>query len=174
MKTISFSFCFLILAALVTCTNVASAQPDAGAKMRGEYDFYGRAAGRSMRSAYGHSSDFRQYAKTASTANPEVAKEAADSIGQYISKSQKHMAWMRKQATNDKATLASLDSIDKHLADAAKAHLNMCEMCLKENLDTLGSMKCCEELEASMSKAIAEHDKLMKAQTRDQAAPLKK
>lgn len=172
MKAISF--CFLILAVLVASLNIAWAQPDAGAKARGEYNFYGSAAGRSMRSAYGHSRDFRQYAQSAPKANPEVAKEAVDSIGQYISKAQKHMAWMRKQATGDKAALASLDSIDKHLADAAKAHANMCEMCLKENVDTLGSMKCCEELEASLGKAIAEHDKLMKPHAGEKAATPKK
>lgn len=113
-----------------------------------------------------YSSNYREYAKTApdKKVNPEVAREAADSIGQYISKAQKHMASMRKQAegAKDKETLTSLDVIDKNLADAAKSHAEMRETCLKDNVDAAGSMECCKVIDNSLAKAIAEHDKLMK------------
>lgn len=167
----------LALLALVVPMNTASAQRDAGSKIRGEYNFYGGAAGRSMRGAREYSQSYRQYVRTApqQKVNPEVAREAADAIGDYITKAQKHMAWMRKQAEagKDKETLTSLDSIDKNLADAAKSHKEMHEMCLKQNVDPTGSMKCCQEIDEHLSKAIAEHDKLMKRLAVEHTAPKK-
>jgi hypothetical protein len=96
--------------------------------------------------------------------SPAVAKEATDSIGEYITKAKKHMASMRKHAetANDKETLASLDSIDKNLADAGKHHDAMRETCLKDNVDGKASLECCKVVDDSLAKAIAEHDKLMK------------
>ena len=71
---------------------------------------------------------------------------------------------MRKHATasNDKETLTSLDSIDKHLAAAAKSHDEMKETCLKDNVDAAATMDCCKMIDDHLAKAIAEHDKLMK------------
>ena len=108
--------------------------------------------------------------------NPEVAREAADSIGQYITKAQKHFAWMRKQAqaSNDKETLTALDGIDKNLADAAKSHAEMQETCLKDNVDAAASMECCKVIDDSLAKAIADHDKLMKKLAGGKAAAPKK
>ncbi len=156
---------FRTLAALaigVGLAQFALAQPDAGAKMRGETKAWGSYSGQSMRSARGYTRDYRDYAHSAPTVNPDVAREASDAIGDYIRKAQKHMAYMRKQARDDKATLASLDVIDKNLADAGKAHHEMHDTCLKDNVSKTGSMKCCEHIDDSLSKAIAEHDKLMK------------
>lgn len=156
----------LALLALVIPANTASAQRDAGSKIRGEYNFNGNSGGSAMRSARDYSTYYREYAQTApkEKVNPEVAREAADSIGQYITKAQKHMVWMRKQAVNDKdkETLTSLDVIDQNLADASKSHAEMHETCLKENVDGTATMNCCKVIDASLAKAIAEHDKLMK------------
>ena len=71
---------------------------------------------------------------------------------------------MRKQAdaAKDKETLTALDSIDKHLAAAAKSHADMKETCLKDNVDAAATMECCQTIDADLAKAIAEHDKLMK------------
>lgn len=155
---------FLALIAVAATTESAFAQRDAGSKIRGEYNFYGGSASRSMQSARDYSHDYRQYVESAPAqkVNPEVAKEAADSIGQYIVKAQKHMAWMRKNAAGNKDTLASLDVIDKNLADAAKSHNEMKETCMKDTVDAGASMECCKVMDASLAKAIAEHDKLMK------------
>lgn len=168
----------LALLALVVPASTASAQRDAGSKIRGEYNFYGGSAGRSMRSAREYSQAYREYVRTAPQQKvaPEVAKETADAMGEYITKAQKHMAWMRKQAQadNDKEALTSLDVIDKNLADAAKSHANLCEYCAKETVEAKGSMQCCQEVDASLTKAIAEHDKLMKKLAGDKAAAPKK
>jgi hypothetical protein len=156
----------LALLALVVPVNTANAQAPAGAKQRGEYNFHGSAAGGAMRSARETSGYYRQYAQSApeKKVTPETAREAADTIGTYISKAQKHMAWMRKQAQagNDKETLTSLDVIDKNLGAAAKSHDEMRETCLKDNVDAAATMDCCKVIDDSLAKAIAEHDKLMK------------
>jgi predicted amidohydrolase YtcJ len=149
-------------AAVLFASQAAFAQRDAGAKVRGEYNFYGGAASSAMRSAGEYSANYREYAESAKPVNPEVAKEAADSIGQYITKAQKHMASMRTHAVGDKETLTALTSIDKHLAAAAKSHAEMRETCLKDNVDAGASMACCQTIDDHLAKAIAEHDKLMK------------
>jgi len=168
----------LALLALVVPASTANAQRDAGSKIRGEYNFYGGAAARSMRGARESSQAYREYARTApdKKVNPEVAKEAADAIGNYLTKAQKHMAWMRKQAQagNDKETLTSLDVIDKNLADAAKSHAEMRETCLKDTVDAAGTLDCCKVIDDSLAKAIADHDKLMKRLAGGKAAAPKK
>lgn len=154
----------LALLALIMSASTAHAQRDAGSKIRGEYNFYGNSGGRAMQSARDYSQEYRSYAKAAKPVNPEVAREAADSIGEYIKKAQKHFTYMRKQAdmAKDKETLTALDSIDKHLAAAAKSHAEMHETCLKDNVDAAASMECCKMIDDDLAKAIAEHDKLMK------------
>lgn len=152
--------------AVLLAAQSAFAQRDAGSKIRGEYNFYGNSAARSMRSARESSEAYREYVRTApeKKVNPEVAKAAADSIGDYIAKAQKHMAWMRKQAEagNDKETLTALTTIDKNLADAAKSHADMHETCLKDTVDGAATLDCCKVIDDSLAKAIADHDKLMK------------
>jgi len=168
MRYVNRSVAMVAVVAMATLLGIPSAfaQRDAGSKIRGEYNFYGGAASRSMRGARETSQAYRQYVRTApqQKVNQEVAKEAADTIGDYIAKAQKHMAWMRKQAEagKDKQTLTALDSIDKNLADAAKSHAEMRETCLKDNVDAAASMECCKMIDDSLSAAIADHDKLMK------------
>lgn len=157
-----------ILALLFVCLVglTAFAQRGAGSKIAGEYNFYGSSAGSAMRAARDNSGYYQEYVRSApqQQVNPEVAKEAADSVGIYIVKAQKHMAYMRKVAETgkDTATLASLDSIDKHLADAAKSYEAMRDSCLKESIDSRHTLECCLPMYDHLSKAAAEHDKLMK------------
>ncbi len=176
MKCVNKSVALVAVLAIATLLGIPSAfaQRDAGSKIRGEYNFYGGSASRSMRGARETSQAYRQYVQSApqQKVNQEVAKEAADAIGSYITKAQAHMAWMRKQATtsNDMAALTSLDSIDKNLADAKKHHESLCEYCEKEDVEAKGSMECCQEIDASLAAAITEHDKLMKRLAGDKPA----
>lgn len=157
---------FLLTAAVLLAAQSAFAQRDAASKARGEYNFHGSSAGGAMRSARDTSGYYRQYAQSApeKKVSPETAREAADTIGTYITKANKHFAWMRKQAEagSDKETLTSLDSIDKHLAAAAKSHDEMKETCLKDTVDGAATLDCCKVIDDHLAKAIAEHDKLMK------------
>src|SRR4051794_13288452 len=85
---------------------IASAQSylDAGAKARGDYG--GSSASRSMGSARSYVQDYRRYATSVPKVDPEVAQDASDAIGGYITKAKKHFAWMRTNAqkANDKET----------------------------------------------------------------------
>jgi hypothetical protein len=157
----------ILLAFGVTlAAQAAFAQAPAGAKQRGEYGYYSGAGGSAIRSAQETSSYYRQYAQTApdKKVNPEVAREAADAIGDYITKAQKHFAGMRKvaEAANDKETLTALNSIDKNLAAAKKSHDEMRETCLKDTVDGAATLECCKVIDDHLAKAIADHDKLMK------------
>lgn len=168
----------LIAMALVALAipSIAFAQRDAGSKIRGDaYNAWsGNRAGNAMRSAREYSGYYRQYTHTvpAPQADPEVARDAADTIGTYITKARRHFSWMRTQAqaTNDKETLASLDDIDANLAAAAKSHHEMHDTCLKASVDSGVTMRCCQQIDEHLSKAIAEHDKLMKRLGGDKAA----
>lgn len=150
--------------AAILSVSTAYAQRDAASKIRGEYNFYGGAAGTSMRSAQEYSRGFQSYGKSTDTVNPQIARDASDAIGTYISKAQAHFAYMRKQAqaSNDKDTVTALDSIDKHLAAAAKSHAEMKETCLKDHVPGQPVLECCKQIDEHLAKAIAEHDKLMK------------
>ncbi len=138
---------------------------DAGAKIRGEYGMSMQSTSRSLSHARDYAYDYRTYAQDAHEnkrpINPAVAKATAEQLGHNIKLTEKHLADMRKHAAGDKETLASLDSIEKHLKDASKHQADMLEMC-KAEVDAQGSMKCCGDAAASLDKAIAEHDKLMK------------
>lgn len=160
------SYAILLGLCVMLAATPAFAQRGAGSKAAGEYNFYGRSAGSAMRAARDYSGYYQEYVQTApqQQVNPEVAKEAADSVGGYIAKAQKHMAYMRKVAetSKDSATLAALDTIDKHLADAAQSHEEMKDSCLKESIDSKHTLECCKPMYDHISKAIGEHDKLMK------------
>lgn len=169
----------LALVAIVIPTNAAHAQRNAGSKITGEaYNFYSKSAGSSMRAARDYSNYYTQYAQSvpAQDFNPEVAREAADAIGTYITKARRHMAWMRThaKASDDKATLASLDEIDKNLAAAAKSHHEMYEHGLKDNMDIATSIKHSQVIDKPLAAAIADHDTLMKKLAADKAPAPKK
>lgn len=96
--------------------------------------------------------------------SPRIAQAAADEIGDYIAKSEKHLAWMRRQAeaAKDKETLTSLDSIDRNLAAAKQNHATLCSCCMEDNIDANAAMACCQTIDEALAKAISEHDALMK------------
>jgi hypothetical protein len=147
---------------LSVATAMAQSYLDASSKARGDYS--SSSVSRLLGSARGSAQDYRDYANGSKKVDPEIAKDASDAIGDYIGKSKKHLAWMRASAQHgeDKETLTSLDQIDKDMAAAENAHKEMHDLCSQKTVDAAESMKCCERIDDSLSKAIAEHDKLMK------------
>ncbi len=149
----------------VVAANTTTAAPAVGtAKARGDYSpgaYWGRSGGRSIRHARDYSRGYRWYARRAPSIAPQIARHEAAGIGQNITAAQKQFGELRK-ATTDPETLASLTVIDKLLVDAAKAHAKMDEMCKLDTIDAAGTMKCCEEIDATLANAKAEHEKLMK------------
>ena len=172
------------------CAEVAFAQPPADAKARGQCNFYGRGARSAMRGARESTGTFREYIRSTQPVSPQIVREqpgvsggivvreqpgevscsprivhvATDEIGDYITKSEKHLAWMRRQAESrkDEDTLASLDRIDRNLATAKQTHASLCTRCMADNVDANAALACCQTIDESLGKAIAEHDALMK------------
>jgi hypothetical protein len=186
MKVLALAVAVCATLCVALSAHSALAQPDAGAKARGEFNFYGRGAGSAMRGARDSARSFREYIRAEqpvptqvvrevptqvvgegpqqTVVSPRIAQAAADEIGDYIFKSERHLAWMRRQAESakDKETLASLDSIDRNLAAAKQNHLTLCSRCAKDNVDPVAAMVCCQTIDDSLAKAISEHDVLMK------------
>lgn len=172
------SFALALAVCMALSANLALAQPDAGAKARGEFHFYGRAGGRAMHGARESVNAFREYMRSAQpepppvvreappsvVVSPRIAQVAVDEIGDYIFKTERHLAWMRTQAeaSGDKETLASLDSIDRNLAVGKTNHAALCRSCAADTIDPAAAMACCQTIDASLAKAISEHDALMK------------
>lgn len=166
------------------------AAPSADAKARGQFNFYGHSAGRALRGARESTGSFREYVRSTQLiapqivrnqpgvhdeiaireqlgeiiCSPQIAQVATDEIGDSILKSEKHLAWMRRQAETqkDKDTLASLDSIDRNLAEAKQYHATLCSRCMSDNVDANAAMACCQTIDDALGKAISEHDALMK------------
>lgn len=142
---------------------VTAAPPIGTAKARGDYSstFWGNAGGRSVRHARDYSGGYRTYARQSAMVTPQLAQHEAAGVGHNITAAQKQYAEIKK-ATTDTEAAKSLDAIQKHLTAAAAAHAKMHEMCQKENIDGEATMKCCDDVDAELKKALDEHDKLMK------------
>jgi hypothetical protein len=178
------SIAVMLVAVVALCAGQAVAQPSADAKARGTFNFYGRNARSAMGGARESAGSFREYIRSTQPApgqivsgggvvkempsvvvvRPQIAQSAVDEISDYITKSEKHLAWMRRQAEarKDKDTLASLDSIDRNLAAAKQNHAMLCSCCMEDNVDAKAAMACCQTIDDALSKAISEHDALMK------------
>jgi hypothetical protein len=133
-----------------------------------------------MRGARESASSFREYIRStqpspaqtqivreepgAIVVSPRIVQAAADEIGDYIAKSERHLAWMRRQAEarKDTETLASLDNIDRNLAAAKRNHATLCGCCVEDRIDATTAMACCQKIDDDLAKAISEHDALMK------------
>jgi hypothetical protein len=167
MKTLIRLMSLTLLLFSLVAVSTSTAAPAVGtAKARGDYSpgaYWGRSGGRSIRHARDYSRGYRWYARRAPSITPQIARNEAAGLGQNITAAQRQFAEVRKvTAATDKETLASLDLIDQQLAAAAKAHATMHEMCKAETIDAAGTMKCCDDVDAALAKAITEHEKLMK------------
>jgi hypothetical protein len=123
-----------ILAAIALFTLLVAATchaaPDAGAKARGEFNFYGHSAQHSFTSARAHVDTYQRYlsethgialppdtaaattpvvasaapivapAGAAEFVDPEIAREAGDAIADDIERIQRHVSRMRARATS--------------------------------------------------------------------------
>lgn len=140
-----------------------AAEPIGTAKARGDYSnkFWGSSGGRSVRHARDYSRGYREYARQTPTIAPPLAQHEAAGVAHNITAAQKQYAEMKKTTTDPEA-VKSIDAIQKHLTAAATAHGKLHELCHKEAIDGDSSMKCCDDIDAQLDKALAEHDKLMK------------
>jgi len=123
-------------------------------------------ASRSLYHARDYGYEYRAYVRQVSQNNQsidaEIAKEHAQGLGHNIALLEKHLASMRKSAAGDKETLASLDTIEKHVKEASKAQAKLAEIAGKPTVDIPASTKYNEDATKALDEAINEHDALMK------------
>lgn len=164
--TLSISTLAVMLTGLALSSTAAFAQRDAGAKMRGEFGtgFWSstRSAGRYLQSANEGCQDLYQYAQTAPKVAPAVAKPASEDIAKNVQAAKKDLGTVRKEATGDKAVLAKLDAIEKHLAAAMEHHKKMHEECCKDDANSETTAECCSDMLTEIEKAQAEHRALLR------------
>ncbi|MBM4056942.1 MAG: hypothetical protein FJ275_01730 [Planctomycetes bacterium] len=164
----------------------AFAAPDAGAKARGAYGFYGQSAHHSFTSARAHVDTYQRYLSethgiavptsgrvepavvsagvaASETVDPEIAREASDAIADDIGRIQRHVDRMQARATSlgDDATLAKLADVEKQLGVARRAHAALHEHHAGEAISPAEAMKLADQVNAALRAAHAEHDEVI-------------
>ncbi len=161
--------CAICLPLFVAVMAIAHAAPDAGSKARGEYNFYGHSVHSSLQSATAHAQHYGTYLGRVqadgpdATVNPEIARVAGDTIGNYIDTMRRHLAKMRTHATTlgDKDALAMLDDVEKNLAEAKEHHTALHEVHAGETISAAAAKQHVDKVNAALRKAQAEHDEVM-------------
>ncbi|MFM7135707.1 MAG: hypothetical protein ACKO1M_01375 [Planctomycetota bacterium] len=159
--------CGVVLLALAS---VAQAAPDAGAKARGEFNFYGHSVHSSLQSAHSHARHYATYLThvqslpAPATVDVEVAKSAGDAIGDSISTMRRHLAVMRKHATalGDKEALGMIDDVERNLAEAGEHHAALQATHAGQSIDAATAKQHVDKVNTALEKARREHDEVMK------------
>ena len=128
-------------------------------------------ASRSTRHARNYSRGIYRYSRDAERIEPSVAKSESEELGRNIAKAQKELPAARQEVGNDSAALATLKSVEQHLAAAAEHHKMLHEECCKETVDGSVCMKHCSAILLELDKAQAEQDALIRALEMKAAKP---
>ena len=126
---------------------------------------------RSTRHARNYSRGIYRYSRDTERIEPSVTKSESEELGRNIAKAQKEMPAARQEVGNDAAALATLKSVEQHLAAAAEHHKMLHEECCKEAVDGSVCMKHCSQILLELDKAQAEQDVLIRALEMKAATP---
>lgn len=164
---------------------VGLAAPDAGAKARGDYNFYGSSAHHAFSSARANVETYQRYLNEThgvplsgaaaplpapaaqigerGAVDPEIAREASDVIADDIERIQRHVTRMRAQATDrgDAAALAMLADVEKQLGIARRSHAALHEHHAAEAIAPATAMSLAQKVNDALRAAHAEHDEVM-------------
>ena len=165
---------------------VGLAAPDAGAKARGDYNFYGHSAHHAFSSAQANVGTYQRYlnethgvplppataAEPAAPAaqvtelgavDPEIAREASDAIAADIERIQRHVNRMRAQAksSGDTAALVKLADVDKQLGIARRSHAALHEHHAEDAIAPATAMSLAQKVNDALRAAHAEHDEVV-------------
>ena len=178
MKTIRFLFCLALasIATLALMPSAAHAQPDAGAKARGEHSvpfWSSRSSARRISAAREYARDFQRYVAANPEPDPVVVKEVTTEIGNNLDEAKKHLAQLKKDFAANKEAVAGIEGIEKQLAAAFDQHKMLCECCEKEAFDKIATMECCSDLAKKLDKILTDHDDLMHKLSPKAVAPAK-
>lgn len=154
--------CLVMIVAL-TATDVSTADAQSIPKGKPHYGWRNERAARDMRHARDYSRDLYLYSRNTETVDPEIAKSESKTLGQNIAAAQKEIAGVRKEAGDNKETLQAVESIEKHLGNAAAMHKTLHEACNMTSVDGKASAHCCSVITKELEKAMAEHSALIRS-----------
>lgn len=169
---------------------VALAFPDAGAKARGEFNFYGHSAHTTFSSAKGHVATYQRYLhethgvaiptdapaapagiatpaaqiEAHGSVNPEIAREASDAIADDIERIQRHVTRMqaRAKSLNDEESTAKLATVEKQLGVARRGHAALHEHHAGESIAPATAMELARQVNDALRAAHAEYDTVLR------------
>jgi hypothetical protein len=135
---------------------------DAGAKIRGDAYWPGRATTRHIETARSYAQEVQTYMAKVPQPEPSVVKDIKTDLGRYLEDAQKHLATMKKDFAEDKETVAAVEGIEKGLAAAIEHNKAMIACCENQKFDKVATMTCCTDLVKQLDKVHADHVALMK------------
>ena len=169
--------CCFVLLSVAAMPEAVWAQRDAGAKARGDFTFYARSGGSHINAAHAHASHYHKYLSQSQTASPRIVRMSGSAINHHIDLTQQHLEGMRDHftETGDKKSLAAVDTIEQHLADA-KHHHATAESKARVSPEDIESMReSVDQLRVSLDKAITAYgDLLSKHGLAEETVPAKK
>jgi len=156
----------LVALAIVSIPSAANAQAtgfnDAGAKIRGDIYWPGKATTRYVESARNYAQEFQTYIAKVPRPEPAVAAEVHKTLTSYLDEANKHLASMKKDFAGDKETVAAVESIETDLAAAVANNKAMIACCKEEKFDKAMAMTCCNDLSKQLGRIHDNHVALMK------------
>lgn len=162
--------------------------PDAGAKARGEFNFYAHSTHGSLSRAQAHVDTYQRYlhethgvplpppTPASAPAAPladhaaqiaqhgavdaEIAREVSDAIADDIGRIQRHVDRMQEQAKarGDAQALAKLGDVEKQLGIARRAHAALHEHHAGDSIAPATAMDLAEKVNAALRAAHTAHD----------------
>jgi hypothetical protein len=151
----------------------ASGFQDAGAKIRGDIYWPGRASTHYVESARNYAQQVQSYVAKAPQPDPSVVKDIKTELGRYLDEAQKHLATMKKDLASDKEAVAGIEGIEKGLATAVEHNKAMIACCENQKFDKIATMTCCTDLVKQLDKVHADHVALMKKLSQKYSATAK-
>lgn len=164
IKTLSTAaVCCLMFSSALLMPEMACAQRDAGAKARGDFTFYARSGGSHMNAAHAHASHYHGYLGRTEVVHPRVVRMSGSTINHHIELTQQHLEGMREhfEESGDKESLAAVDGIEKHLADAKHHHAIAESKARTSPEDIAAIQESVAELRVSLDKAITAYGALL-------------
>ncbi len=184
---LSVAICSVLMLPALAC-----AAPDAGAKARGEFNFYGHSAHTKFSSARGHVATYQRYLNethgvampTSRPAGqsgigtpsaplaedggvaPEIARESSDAIADDIEHIQRHVTRMQASAKSlgDAEATAKLAAVEKQLGVARRAHAALHEHHAGESIAPATAMELAHQVNEALRATHSEYDKVLRWQ----------
>jgi hypothetical protein len=158
---------------LLIGASTASAQRDAGSKIRG--DMYNFDSGGAYQShAYDHAQILNQYSETGQPVPKAVIQEQTQAIRTNVEGARRAYSNLSDATKNDTAAAKHLAEIESHHAKALKTCDMLDAQCAKAEGDSATVCACCADVQKELKAAESAHDKLTKHLNMDKPAPVAK